>query len=249
MKSVLIVITLLVSTAYVESKSNSELLDQLHDLFVEASQRHNQAALDLVNDAISTVNMALVQMTSAKDQATKDLFQSHIDFVQDDLSKLEKMVKQEIKTRGFMSRMHGAFNYASSKAALLTGKVHSIFSHATKSGFGGLVALFEPFFEKVINNPNIKQMIGGLETITSALEQLNKMTGGMFQPLNAVTDILSNIEASGKLFEEMSAANSSDAIADAMINTLASAKSSHAHRIEKALDYVCNGLEDAEQSL
>nr|AYV89186.1 secreted 84 isoform X2 [Tetranychus evansi] len=247
MKSVLIVITLLVSTAYVESKSNSELLDQLHDLFVEASQRHNQAALDLVNDAISTVNMALVQMTSAKDQATKDLFQSHIDFVQDDLSKLEKMVKQEIKSRA--SLLNKAFNFASSKASLLTNKIQSIFSAVQKSELGALISIFKPFIDSAMNDPQLKSVVGNLETVTTALDQLNKMTGGMFEPLNAITDLLSNIESTGQLFETMGSANSSDAIADAMINTLASAKSSHAHRIEKALDYVCNGLEDAEQSL
>ncbi|XP_015793908.1 uncharacterized protein LOC107370426 [Tetranychus urticae] len=243
MKSFLIVIALLVSTAYVGCSSNSELLDKLDDLLVEASQKNNKAAVDAVSDAIDTVGLALLQM-SGKDESTKNMLQSHIDVVRSDLNKLEKMVNQQIKTRGFFSAVGGAFNFVTSKASLLTEKVQGILSKVAHSGFGGLIALFQPFLENVMNNPQLKNMVGGLEIVTKALEQLNKMTGGMFEPLNAVTDILANIESTGKLFEGMTSANSSDAIADALIHTLVNAKSSHAHKIEKALDYVCNGVEE-----
>ncbi|XP_015791882.1 uncharacterized protein LOC107368547 [Tetranychus urticae] len=245
MKSFLIVIALLVSTAYVGCSSNSELLDKLDDMLVEASQKNNKAAADAVSEAIDTVGLALSQM-SGKDEATKNMLQSHIDVVRSDLNKLEKMVNQQIKSRAFS--VGGAFNFVASRASLLTEKVQSMFNAVQKSDLGALIALIKPFLDNAMNDPQLKSMVGNLETVTSALEQLDKMTGGMFEPLTHVKDILANIDSTGKLFESMGSAKSSDEIADALINTLANAKSSHANKIEKALDYVCNGLADVEKS-
>ncbi|XP_053204296.1 uncharacterized protein LOC128388861 [Panonychus citri] len=242
MKS-LIVFTLVIASAFGSSQVN-QLLDQLDDLLIAAHSSKNIKALESIEDAIDSLTFSAARLQTASADEAK-IYQQAIDDVEKDFPALEKLVKSTIKSRGWIT---SSLSFVASSVTGAFTKVTSIFDTLNKSGFGGLIAIFQPYIDQLQQNGQVKNIISGLKVVEQGLYSLNKMTGGAIAPLNTVTDVLANIDTAGDLFQTMSTANSSEAISDALINTLVSAKGSNLEKIEKGLDYVCNGMTDAAKS-